>query len=360
MRLKIEINKKNKMFFLSNNYQKMKYFLSYKFSGVAWEKLHNDIDPLVKIVKDNNHDIFCNLYHDHHYVSNNYSVKQILTNCFIELDTCDVYMAFVDDCFCDGMAIECGYAYSKNMPIVILVPESRQQCHASLDSLASHRIYYKNHDDLHTQLNEYFKMKEYIEYYIQKNKNRSDQKLSICDMDIFVDKNVFNPDPNITYAPLMVLNKLNTVDLRGKTVLDLGTGTGLLALYCLKNGASYVTCTDIDEDALNNAKENLKNYTNTEVIKSDLFQNLNNKKFDIILYNLPVCESAWNIDIDSMFKTLFKQIKFYMNDGGIALNVFATFGNIHFIRKQLKLNNLTYSETKEVKFNVTWSLFVIE
>lgn len=49
---------------------------------------------------------------------------------------------------------------------------------------------------------------------------------------------------------------LLATDLAGKTVIDMGTGTGILAILSKKLGASDTVGIDIDEFAIENAKEN--------------------------------------------------------------------------------------------------------
>lgn len=46
-------------------------------------------------------------------------------------------------------------------------------------------------------------------------------------------------------------------DMKGKSVLDMGCGTALLAILARKHGATDVTAIDIDEFAYENAKENI-------------------------------------------------------------------------------------------------------
>jgi ribosomal protein L11 methyltransferase len=50
---------------------------------------------------------------------------------------------------------------------------------------------------------------------------------------------------------------LQEIAVRGRTVLDVGTGSGLLAIAAARLGASAVTAVDNDRDALDAARENL-------------------------------------------------------------------------------------------------------
>ena len=54
----------------------------------------------------------------------------------------------------------------------------------------------------------------------------------------------------------MMINALMTADLKGKRVLDHGTGTGVLAIFAKRLGAAYVMADDIDDNSLTNAREN--------------------------------------------------------------------------------------------------------
>lgn len=46
-------------------------------------------------------------------------------------------------------------------------------------------------------------------------------------------------------------------DLKGKSVMDFGTGTGILAILAAKQGATHVDATDIDEWCIENGMENM-------------------------------------------------------------------------------------------------------
>jgi ribosomal protein L11 methyltransferase len=81
--------------------------------------------------------------------------------------------------------------------------------------------------------------------------------------------------------------KLFNLDVKGKRILDMGTGTGVLAIIAEKLGADYVFAPDIDEWSFNNANENsaLNDCTNIEVaLGGD--ELLEGKEFDIIIANI--------------------------------------------------------------------------
>ncbi|MEO9531002.1 MAG: 50S ribosomal protein L11 methyltransferase [Crocinitomicaceae bacterium] len=77
------------------------------------------------------------------------------------------------------------------------------------------------------------------------------------------------------------------LDLKGKTVLDMGTGTGVLAILADKLGAAQVFAPDIDEWSFNNALENveLNACKNIEVALGD-DKLLEGKNFDILIANI--------------------------------------------------------------------------
>lgn len=96
-----------------------------------------------------------------------------------------------------------------------------------------------------------------------------------------------------TYLMLQQMHYLNFID---KTVLDFGTGTGILAIMAKKLGADKVVAIDNDVWSINNAKENIAANSCTH-IDLQLKDDLNNLEvFDIILANINFNVITNNID----------------------------------------------------------------
>ena len=85
----------------------------------------------------------------------------------------------------------------------------------------------------------------------------------------------------------LMLSLLESEETAGKRVLDMGSGTGVLAILAAKKGASYVEAIDVDEWAYRNAIENFeRNNVNVTALLGDASLLDESKKFDIVLANI--------------------------------------------------------------------------
>ncbi len=76
-------------------------------------------------------------------------------------------------------------------------------------------------------------------------------------------------------------------DFKGKDVLDMGSGTGILAILAKKLGSAKTVAVDNDEWAYRNALDNVKlNAENDIVVELGDANSLNNRQFDVIIANI--------------------------------------------------------------------------
>ena len=104
-------------------------------------------------------------------------------------------------------------------------------------------------------------------------------------MQLKVDERVLIPRPETEELVELILDENHEENL---SVLDIGTGSGAIALVLSKNRPDWsVTAADISQDALDVASENVKNQ-NLQIFfkKSDCFTEIS-EKYDIIVSNPP-------------------------------------------------------------------------
>lgn len=78
-----------------------------------------------------------------------------------------------------------------------------------------------------------------------------------CKYDILIDpKMAFGTGHHATTS--LILRRLLSMDITGKKVVDMGTGTGILAILADMRGAAKIDAIEIDEFAYENAKENVR------------------------------------------------------------------------------------------------------
>lgn len=107
-------------------------------------------------------------------------------------------------------------------------------------------------------------------------------------MRIFIEaRNAFGTGTHQTTR--MILRRLLGMDLKGKSVLDCGCGTGILGIVASRLGASHVLGYDIDEWSSENAKHNaaLNGVDNLDVLLGDasVLDGVK-EEFDVVIANI--------------------------------------------------------------------------
>ena len=152
-------------------------------------------------------------------------------------------------------------------------------------------------------------------------------------MQLKVDERVLIPRPETEELVDLILTENPKKNLK---VLDIGTGSGAIALALAKNRPDWsVTAADISQDALDLSLENANvQNLNLSFIKSDCFSEISSK-YDIIVSNPPYISRADEVEVGlnvlhsephlalfadedglAIYRKIAEESKDYLNDGG--------------------------------------------
>ena len=137
-------------------------------------------------------------------------------------------------------------------------------------------------------------------------------------------------------------------------VLDMGTGSGILALEAAQSADSVIGV-DVNERALDYArkKANFKGIKNVQFVKSDLFSYFNDEKFDLIIFNPPYLPEDKREPLGSALATtggkqgyelmerFFSSVSKFLEDDGKVLVLFSSLtgqDKVHFILEERGFN----------------------
>lgn len=84
----------------------------------------------------------------------------------------------------------------------------------------------------------------------------------------------------------LMIQQMLDMNFKGKTVLDMGCGTSVLAIFAKQKGAGKTVAIDIDEWSVENSKENAARNNVELEISQGTADNLGSENFDIILANI--------------------------------------------------------------------------
>ncbi len=142
---------------------------------------------------------------------------------------------------------------------------------------------------------------------------------------------------------------------KGKSVLEIGTGSGIVAMYASKL-TDKVTATDINFDAITLAESNFKanKIDNIELLFGNLFEPVKDRKFDVILFNTPYLPTEKGEVIDDNLNYAFdgglngrKVIDLFLNEVTNHLN---EGGIVQLIQSSLSDNDETLNKLDELGF----------
>ena len=136
-------------------------------------------------------------------------------------------------------------------------------------------------------------------------------------MQLKVDERVLIPRPETEELVELILAENPEENLK---ILDIGTGSGAIALALAKNRPDWlVTAVDISQDALDLATENAK-VQNLQIFlkKSDCFTEIS-EKYDIIVSNPPYISREDELEIDLNVLHSEPHLALFADEDGLAI-----------------------------------------
>ncbi|MBE6499373.1 MAG: methyltransferase domain-containing protein [Methanobrevibacter thaueri] len=141
----------------------------------------------------------------------------------------------------------------------------------------------------------------------------------------------------------------------GESVLEIGTGSGIVAMYASRF-TDKITVTDVNFDACELARRNfeLNGIDGVEILFGNLFDVVEDRKFDVILFNTPYLPTEEDEVIDDTINYAFdgglngrkvidlflNEVKNHLNDGG----------KVQMIQSSLSDNEKTLQKLDEKGF----------
>ena len=140
-----------------------------------------------------------------------------------------------------------------------------------------------------------------------------------------------------------------------QSVLEIGTGSGIVAMYASRLSDS-ITVTDINFDACELARKNFEanDIEGIEILFVNLFEPVKNRKFDVILFNTPYLPTEEGEVLDDTINYAFdgglngrKVIDLFLDEVGNHLN---DGGIVQMIQSSLSGNDETLQKFDEMGF----------
>lgn len=177
--------------------------------------------------------------------------------------------------------------------------------------------------------------------------NACNLEMDLPDIKMCLFEGVYSP----RLESFLIAEELVKVVKKGHKILDIGTGSGILAILAAKKGA-FAIATDIDESSIKCAEYNASlNSIKLDTRVGNLFEPIKDEElFDIIVSNMPSLPIPPNVQLDEYvtrtsdggpngrkyLNLLIHQMPKHLKEKGCFLTVHSNFANIEKTKDMLE------------------------
>ena len=123
-------------------------------------------------------------------------------------------------------------------------------------------------------------------------------RFTVEGLDLEAPAGVYHPTPDSS-SVLFIRNILSMGLPAPRRALEIGTGCGAIALSIAKRWGGAVVATDISDHTLETARANAaRNAIALRLVKSDLFAEVGEGDFDLVVFNTPLIDKAPEDDLE--------------------------------------------------------------
>jgi len=188
------------------------------------------------------------------------------------------------------------------------------------EKVISNNLNIKDFEYLHRYVEKENLRLEVLNRYVDKLKDGVPVQYIVGNTDfygntIYVDENVLIPRFETELLVEKTIKYISKMKKERVNVLDIGTGSGCIAITIAKNVDSVVDAVDISEKAISVAKKNIiHNSVDINIFKSDILSNVKDK-YDVIISNPPYISN--DEEIMDIVKYNEPHLALYAEDKGL-------------------------------------------
>lgn len=159
--------------------------------------------------------------------------------------------------------------------------------------------------------------------------------------------------------------------MKGQTVLDVGTGSGGLAIVAAKGGAQAVVATDVSEQAVNCASRNAERMgvgTIVDLRRGSMFDAIEpDERFDAIVFNIPFMDGRPASELEasmfdenhSLLRRFLADAPQYLSSEGRMYLAFSSMGDLKLLDQLLDQHDLRATIVEELEAGPSFFVYEI-